>query len=123
MVSMSLAYWAHTIVCSRTVYSRSSFERSRKGRKRAEGSFFNYIDQILPFIYHLPTYKHCHTRRFDSNFACNSKSYSKFGLPYEDRSALDLDLSWMSNNRSNIIEFPTICRICNHAPISSKWLR
>ena len=41
MVSMSFAYWAHAIVCSRTVYSRSSFERSRKGRKRAEGSFFN----------------------------------------------------------------------------------
>ena len=24
-----------------------------------------------------------HTRRFDSNFSHNSKSYSKFGLPYE----------------------------------------
>ena len=33
----------------------------------------------------------------------------------------DPGLSWVSNNRENSVEFPTICRICNHAPISSKW--
>ena len=30
-------------------------------------------------------------------------------------------LSWVSNNRQNSVKFPSICRICNNAPISSKW--
>ena len=33
----------------------------------------------------------------------------------------DPGLSWVSNDRQNSLELPTICKICNHAPISSKW--
>ena len=107
MVSMSFAYWAHTIVCSRTVYSRSSFKRSRKGRKRAEGSFSNYTDQILPFIYH----------QGDLTLIFPATPNLIVSLDFHMKT--DPVLSW-SNNRSNIIEFHTICRICNHAPIFSK---
>jgi hypothetical protein len=30
-------------------------------------------------------------------------------------------LSWVSNEIQNSVELPTVCRICDHALISSKW--
>ena len=48
-------------------------------------SWVTWFKRQQHLIFHKWQPPKSHTRRFDSNFSHNSKSYDKFGLPYEDR--------------------------------------